>query len=286
MKFLKLLFSLLIIMTTLSCFSAKGLPIKEVKDEAPVEEQVSDNTNEASNEADMDTVAVEDAMTIDDEKTTTIVDHSSWDALLQKHVAENGDVDYKGFKADSTILNDYVNFLASKVPTEDWSINEQLAYFINVYNANTIKLIIDNYPTKSIKDIKNPWLKDRLMIGTTAYSLADIENGILRKMNEPRIHFAINCASYSCPKLLNTAYTANNVQDLMERATKEFINNSSKNTLTVNDVKLSEIFKWYKGDFTENGSLIDYINQYADIKISANAKVGYLSYDWSLNEIN
>ena len=151
-------------------------------------------------------------------------------------------------------------------------------------NANTIKLIIDNYPLKSIKDISNPWLKNRLKIGDEDYSLADIENGILRKMNEPKIHFAINCASISCPKLMNTAYTAENVQDLMKQATEEFINNSEKNKLSTNSPKISEIFKWYKSDFTENGTIINYINQYANTKISEGAKINYIEYNWGLND--
>ncbi|WP_431133841.1 DUF547 domain-containing protein [Psychroserpens mesophilus] len=254
MNYLKYTLTLLITLSTYSCFSAKGLPVKEVKENTSVKTK------------------------------NQVLDHSSWDDLLRKYVADNGNVDYKGFQAESKKLKDYIDYLASKVPAKDWSVNQQLAYFINVYNANTIKLIIDNYPLKSIKDINNPWRKNRLKIGEKDYSLADIENGILRKMNEPKIHFAINCASYSCPKLLNTAYTSENVQELMERATREFINNSDKNILSTNNPKLSEIFKWYKSDFTENGSLIDYINQYADTKISNKAKVDYLDYNWNLNE--
>jgi hypothetical protein len=280
MNYFKYVFVLFLVVSALSCFSAKGLPIKEVQDDSSIEDTVSESTSEEFPE-DSETETIEDDV-IDSE----LLDHSAWDVLLKKYVAKNGDVDYKGFKTDSQKLNDYVNYLATNIPTEDWSVNEQLAYFINVYNANTIKLIVDNYPTKSIKDIKNPWLKNRLKIGNEDYSLADIENGILRKMNEPRIHFAINCASYSCPKLLNTAYTAENVQELMDRATKEFINNSNKNTLSANAPKLSEIFKWYKSDFTDNGSIIDYINQYSEIKISSNAKIDYIDYNWSLNEQN
>lgn len=260
MNYLKHTLILLITLNTYSCFSAKGLSIKEVKDNTSTETQV------------------------ETESFNQTLDHSTWDALLKKYVADNGDVDYKGFKTESKKLNKYIDYLASKVPSENWNINEQLAYFINVYNANTIKLIIDNYPLKSIKDISNPWRKNRLKIGDKDYSLTDIENGILRKMNEPKIHFAINCASYSCPKLLNTAFTEENVQELMELATHEFINNSNKNKLSANNPELSEIFKWYKKDFTENGSLVDYINQYAETKISTNAKVNYLDYNWNLNE--
>ncbi len=288
MKHLNYIIVIVLSIFLASCFSAKGLPIKKVKDDTAMSTESQKTMKDGE---DKQTETIDDTMVEDDVQTDYVtmnpmLDHAPWDALLKKYVAKNGDVDYKGFKNDSQKLNDYINYLAKKVPAKNWSVNEQLAYFINVYNANTIKLIIDNYPTKSIKDISNPWMKNRLKIGDEDYSLADIENGILRKMNEPKIHFAINCASYSCPKLLNEAYTADNVQDLMQRATVEFINNTDKNKLSSNNPKISEIFKWYKSDFTENGSVIDYINQYAKTKISANAKVDYIDYDWSLNEQN
>ena len=212
------------------------------------------------------------------------VDHSIWDQLLKNYVADNGKVNYKGFKQDAKLLNDYIDYLATKIPSENWSKQEKLAYFINVYNANTIKLIIDNYPTKSIKDIKNPWSKNRIKIGEEDFSLEDIEHKILRKMNEPRIHFAINCASASCPKLLNMAYTADNIETLLEKATKDFISDFDKNKISKENVQLSKIFDWYKKDFTKNGSLIDYINQYSKVKIDSDAKIFYLEYDWNLNE--
>jgi len=212
------------------------------------------------------------------------VDHSVWDQLLKKYVDDNGDVNYKGFKQEAKLLNGYIDYLATKIPSENWSKQEKLAYYINVYNANTIKLIIDNYPTKSIKDIKNPWSKNRIKIGEEDFSLEDIEHKILRKMNEPRIHFAINCASASCPKLLNIPYTADNIETLLEKATKDFIFDSDKNKISKENVHLSKIFDWYKKDFTKNGSLIDYINQYIKFKIDSDAKIFYLEYDWNLNE--
>ena len=287
MKLPNIFFFLFVCFSLSSCFSAKGLPIKEAKEET----QQIQNTTPATSETTPIVEQIEDYIPVEDikikaPKDTTKVNHAEWDKLVKKYVADNGDVDYNGFKKDLETLNNYVAYLATQVPSESWSLNEQLAYFINVYNANTIKLIADNYPIKSIKDIKNPWLKNRIKIGGKDFSLADIENGILRKMNEPRIHFAINCASFSCPKLLNTAYTETNVQELMELATSEFINNTSKNKLSKEDIKISEIFKWYKSDFTESGSVIDYINHYSDIKISPNTKIDYLEYNWNLNERN
>ena len=288
---------LIVCMTLTSCFSAKGLPIKEADEQSQgtnitiventVEKTQPENIESAKgSDSTIKIVRKETTQEMPGLVTSKTLSHNAWNELLQKYVASNGDVDYKGFKKDIRALNDYVKFLATQIPSENWTLNEQLAYFINVYNANTIKLIADNYPTKSIKDIKNPWLKNRIKIGDKDFSLADIENGVLRKMNEPRIHFAINCASFSCPKLLNTAYTSQNVQELMERATREFINNTSKNKLTKDEVKISEIFKWYKSDFTENVSVVDYINQYSEIKIFPNAKIDYINYNWSLNEQN
>ncbi len=222
-------------------------------------------------------------------KVENEIDHSDWDKLLKKHVKENGLVDYKGFKADKEKLNAYVSFLSSKKPNENWVFEEQLAYFINVYNANTIKLIVDNYPVKSIKDIDatiSPFLKNIITVGDKEFSLADIEKGILQKMNEPRIHFAINCASISCPKLLNEAYTAENVNELMDKAATEFIN-SDKNEISENNAKVSEIFKWYKKDFLKEApSIIDYINKFSNTKINSNVELRYKSYDWNLNDID
>lgn len=216
------------------------------------------------------------------------IDHGNWDKLLKKHVKESGLVDYEGFKADSEQLNNYISYLSGKKPNENWVFEEQLAYFINVYNANTIKLIVDNYPVESIKDINatiSPFLKNFITIGDKQFSLADIEKGILQKMNEPRIHFAINCASISCPKLLRDAYTAENVNELMDRAATEFIN-SNKNEISENSAKVSEIFKWYKKDFLkEASSIIGYINRFSDTKINSNVELGYKTYNWNLNDV-
>lgn len=221
-------------------------------------------------------------------KTENKLDHGAWDKLLKKHVKDDGLVDYKGFKSDNDDLNEYITFLSEQKPNENWIFEEQLAYFINVYNANTIKLIVDNYPVESIKDIDatlSPFLKKIITIGDKQLALADIEKGILQKMNEPRIHFAINCASISCPKLLNEAYTAENVDELMTKAAREFIN-SEKNDISESNPKISEIFKWYKKDFLkESESIIDYINQYSDVKIKQGTAITYKTYDWNLNDV-
>lgn len=210
--------------------------------------------------------------------------HEQWDVLLKKYVDLEGNVDYKNFKNDIGALNTYLNNLSIHAPSDNWSKSEKLAYYINIYNAATVKLILDNYPIKSIKDIKSPWLKKRVMIGDREWSLGGIEYKILRKMDEPRMHFAINCASYSCPKLLNEAYTSAKMESQLQKATMEFLNDSKRNRIEKNKVQLSKIFKWYNKDFTQNGSLISYINMHSGKNISNKIKIEYLEYNWTLNE--
>lgn len=210
--------------------------------------------------------------------------HTDWNAMLKKYVDNAGNVNYAGFKTESSRLQVYLDQLAKTEPQSSWSKNEKLAYYINLYNAATVKLIVDNYPLKSIKDIPNRWKKNWIKVGNTTTSLNDIEHEVLRKMNEPRIHFAINCASYSCPKLLNVAFTKANMESLLEKSTKEFVNDPTRNTLAEKKVKLSQIFKWFKKDFTTNGSIADYIKRYSNTPLAEKVSVGYIDYDWSLNE--
>ena len=210
--------------------------------------------------------------------------HSLWNDLLQKHVSSKGKVDYKGFKADSKNLEIYLNALSKNTPQDSWTKAEKLAYWINAYNAFTIKLIIDNYPVKSIKDIKNPWDVSFIKLGDKTFTLNDIEHKILRKMGDPRIHFGIVCASVSCPKLQNTAFEASKIDTQLTLATKEFLADSERNMLSQKSIKISKIFKWFASDFKQNGSLIDFLNTYSDISISQNAKKSFKDYDWNLNE--
>lgn len=212
------------------------------------------------------------------------IDHSKWDILLRKNVSNTGKVNYKGFLKDKATLESYLTHLSANEPSKSWSKNATLAYWINVYNAFTVKLIIDNYPTKSIKDINNPWGKKFFSIGNTKYSLEQVEHEILRKMGEPRIHFAINCASFSCPNLLNEAYTETKLEKQLSQVAKNFINDNTKNTITKSKIEISEIFNWFGGDFKTKGTLIDFINNYSNVKIDAKAKISFKDYNWSLNE--
>lgn len=222
------------------------------------------------------------------------ISHQLFDNLLKKHVDPNGLVDYKGFQKDRDELRKYLDLLQSTSPGDNWSDEEQMAYWINVYNAFTIDLILEHYPLKSIKDIgssiqipfvNTPWDIKFIEIGGEIYDLNNVEHGILRKRwEEPRIHFAINCASNSCPVIRSEAYTAQKLEGQLEDQASKFINDDSKNDITASEAKLSKIFDWYGGDFKNEMPLRDFINQYADVKITNATKVSFKEYDWRLNE--
>jgi len=194
-------------------------------------------------------------------------DHLKWTELLRKYVDTKGFVNYKGLVQDKSKLNDYTEDLSANPPQENWSENEKLAYWINAYNAFTVKLIVDNYPLESIKDL-NPtiaiptvstiWTKKWFQIGGEDFSLDRIEHKILRKeFEEPRIHFAVNCASFSCPPLRNEAFVAEKVDQQLDEQAKIFINGQT---------------------------LIEFLNRYSKVKIDSGADVDHMDYDWSLNE--
>ena len=170
------------------------------------------------------------------------------------------------------------------MPNENWTKQEKLAYWINAYNAFTIDLVLRNYPVSSIKDIKDPWKQRYWQLGDKWYNLDEIEHQIIRKMDEPRIHFALVCAAKSCPKLHNKAFTADTLNEDLSKLTHEFLADESKNNITQNNLKLSKIFKWFAKDFKKKGSLIDFLNQYTDVKISDKAKKNFKDYNWDLNE--
>jgi hypothetical protein len=176
----------------------------------------------------------------------------------------------------------------------NWTRDEQLAYWINAYNAFTVKLVCDHFPVAGIKDIRrgisfinSVWDIRFIRIGTENYDLNKIEHGILRKkFDEPRIHFAINCASISCPNLLDEAYEASKIDSQLTSRARTFLSNKVKNNIQQETIEISRIFKWFRGDFTKHGTLIDFLNQYAPVQIDESAAVEYLDYDWSLNVAN
>jgi hypothetical protein len=254
----------------------------EVADNLQETQEEPGNGNEDAVEA---TLAVIDSIQINTASGHAIVDHSVWTELLQKHVSDQGNVNYKGFKDDKTTFNAYLNLLSEIPPQDAWTKDQTLAYWMNVYNAFTIKLILDNYPTNSIKDIDGPWNHRFIKIGDKWYTLNDVEHRIIRKMDEPRIHFALVCAAVSCPRLYNKAFTAQDLEADLDLLTRGFLSDPTKNELSENSIELSRIFKWYGGDFKTNGKdLIDFLNQYSDVQISSNAKKSYKDYNWSLND--
>ena len=212
-------------------------------------------------------------------------DYKSYNKFLGSHISEKGNVNYDKIKTNKSELDAIVKQFEKTQPTEKWSREEKLAYYINAYNLYTLKIVTDNYPLKSIKDIPSVWDKKFIPSGKEKTSLGDIEHKILRKMNEPRIHFAINCASFSCPNLLNEAYLPKTLDKQLEVAAKSFVNDKTKNNITASEIKISEIFNWFGGDFkTKKTSVIDFINNYSTVKIDKKAKVKYLEYNWSLNK--
>lgn len=251
------------------------------KSESPAIEEVKPTTPEAAKEEKVMEVAPVITPTA---PAPAKPDHSNWNSLLTKYVNSKGAVNYAGFKADQTKLQAYLEELTNNPPENSWTRNEKMAFWINAYNAYTIKLIVDNYPLKSITDLKGgkPWDAKWIKIGAKTYSLNNIENDILRpQYKDARIHFAVNCAAESCPPILNQAWTPELLEVFFNKQAKAFINNSAYNKISANKVQVSKIFDWYKEDF---GNLIDYLNKFSTTKINAKAKVEFLEYDWALNK--
>ncbi len=218
--------------------------------------------------------------------------HGEFDRLLKLHVVGLG-VDYATWHADEadvTALGRYVDELAAIDPA-DWSREDGLAYWINMYNAVTLRLILDNYPLDSIKDIgglfnKSPWKRKLVEVGGRKLTLNDIENDIIRPTYEDaRAHFAINCASIGCPPLRAEACLPELLDSQLDASCRLALNLDRWVSVTNNEVKITKIFDWYRGDFVADGaSLLEFINRYRDEKLPADTRgFGYLPYDWSLN---
>ena len=208
--------------------------------------------------------------------------HKIFDDILRANVSSSGKVNYAAIKSDKAKLEGYLRELAG-TNIKGLNRNEQLAYWINAYNAFTIKKIIDNYPVASITDLNGgkPWDIKDIKLDGAVYSLNNIENDIIRpQFKEPRIHFAVNCAAKSCPPLLNRAWTASNLESNFEKQAKSFINDPSQNSISSGSAQVSKIFEWYGVDF---GDLKTYLNKYAKTKIGSDVTIGFKDYDWSLN---
>lgn len=265
----------------------KATEVKKSNDKPkPVEEKQAIATETTTEETNKEIPEeIKDESPIEKAPEMAAPSHDQWNQLLQKYVNAKGNVNYAGLKSNKAALQSYLDLLAKNPPQNSWSSNEQLAYWINAYNAYTVKLIVDNYPINSIMDLHGgkPWDVKWIKLGDKTYSLNNIENDIIRpRFKEARIHFAVNCAAASCPPLLNQAFTATRLNSQLEKQTKSFINNTSYNQIKSGEVQISKIFEWYKSDF--GSSLINYLNPYTEIDIKKNAKVKFKEYNWSLNK--
>jgi len=239
-----------------------------------------------------------------DEQSTASVDHSQWQALLSQYLMTDTPskvhlFNYKGVtNTDHQNLKHYLTSLSELNP-KTLSKAEQKAYWINLYNALTVDLILENYPVKSITKLGEsffsfgPWDDEAITIDQQRLTLNDIEHKILRPIwKDPRIHYAVNCASYSCPNLAGTAYTADNTEALLEEGAVGYVNHPRGVEERDGEWHLSKIYKWYQEDFGGNErSLYAHLIGYAEpdlkarlVEAKANkADIDY-HYDWSLNE--
>jgi hypothetical protein len=229
------------------------------------------------------------------------IDHSSWDGLLAKYVDGNGMVDYRSWKAttaDAQVLDRYLNHLSTATAKAAASREAKLAFWINAYNAVTIRGILREYPTTSIRNHTakffgyNIWQDLKLYVGGSPYSLEDIEHETLRKMSEPRIHFAIVCASIGCPRLLNEAYVADRIDEQLTINAKDFFarRQNFRNNAAARGFQLSSILSWFDEDFGSNQKqMLKTISpwlptpQAQAAARSGSVSVAYLTYDWKLN---
>ena len=245
-------------------------------------------------------VEVWDRWTKHQASATDVIDHSAWTALLKTHVRTDGNgvnlVNYSGLAADRSKLQAYLTTLGA-TPISRFNRNEQMAYWINLYNALTVQVILDHMPVGSIRDINispgllsvGPWDKKLFQIEGEDLSLNDIEHRILRPVwQDPRIHYAVNCASIGCPNLKKTAYTGKALEADLDQAARAYVNNARGVTVRNGLVTVSRIYDWFIEDFGgSEKSVLGHIRQYADPDLAAQLdQIGDLNdtqYDWSLN---
>ncbi len=234
-----------------------------------------------------------------------VVDHAVWDELLQTYVSAGpggvNRVDYARFKTDGhDALKGYVRQLEAIDP-QALDRPEQFALLANLYNAKTIDIILDHYPLKSIKDISlgggllsvftgGPWKAKVTRLGGTDLSLDDIEHGILRPIfNDPRIHYAVNCASVGCPNLRREAFTGAKLNAQLDAAARDYVNHPRGAKVEADGLVVSSIYKWYGEDFggSEEG-VVDHLRQFADPDLAAKLRgvtsIASYDYDWTLND--
>lgn len=209
------------------------------------------------------------------------------DAFLQSHVA-NGRVAYAEIQANPADLNELLALaMEIRVSSEDAATYQ--AFWINAYNLAVIKGIVEEYPIKSPLDKAGFFDKTTYAIGGQNTTLNDIENKLLRAVfpKESRFHFVLVCAGLGCPPIINTAYTPEKLENQLQTQTELALNNPDFVRVKGKKVYLSQIFEWYKGDFTQGvKDLVTYVNQYRKEQLNPKAKVAYYPYNWALNESN
>ena len=236
-----------------------------------------------------------------DARSRTTVDHDAWQDFLDKYVSAHEDgvnrVAYGTVsKPDKSALDGYIVRMTA-VPVAKLSRAEQLAFWINLYNALTVKVILTHYPVESIRDIDispglfsdGPWDKKLIEIDGEMLSLNDIEHRILRPIwRDPRIHYAVNCASIGCPNLRKNAFTAANAELLLEKSARAYINDRRGVRSVDERVVVSSIYAWFTDDFGGNvAGVIAHLKQYADPELAATLDAAVEledDYDWTLND--
>jgi len=230
------------------------------------------------------------------------IDPQNWDALLKKYVDENGNVNYTAWKQsaeDVQALDAFLTYLSSANPDAQATAAAKLAFWINAYNAVTVRGILREYPTTSIRNHTakllgyNIWKDLLLTIGGKPYSLDQMEHEVLRKMDEPRIHLAIVCASRSCPRLLAEAYTAEKLDAQLTLNTKVFFADPGNFRFDTarRTFQLSSILDWFGEDFGSDQTaqlrtIAPYLpsREASDAAMAKSVSVSYLDYDWGLND--
>ncbi|MEQ2005367.1 MAG: DUF547 domain-containing protein [Limisphaerales bacterium] len=224
--------------------------------------------------------------------------HTALDAILKKNVRD-GWVNYTALKADPKPLNSYLDALAA-VPEKDfngWPERERLAFLINLYNAATMKLIVDHYPVKSIKDIGgflgSPWKQEVVRLFGKVTTLHEIEHGIIRKQySDARAHFALVCAAKGCPPLRTEAFLAARLDEQLDDQGRVFLGQTHKNHVDAGSrtLHLSPIFKWFSEDFEkQSGSVLKFVTPFFDdasrqALTEGKFNIRFTDYDWSLND--
>jgi len=228
------------------------------------------------------------------------VDHSIFGSLLSKYLDDNhpsgiNRFDYNGVtSADMKQMEKYLDYM-SGIQVSSLNRNEQMAFWINLYNAVTVKVILDNYPLKSIRDIssglfsRGPWKLKLITVEGYDLTLNQIEHEILRPIwKDKRVHYAVNCASLGCPNLQPVPFTGSNLNKVLEKGTEEYINHSRAVRIDGNTLRLSSIYKWYDEDFGTKQGLLDHLAEYSsgskrESLRSWKGSIKY-DYDWNLNE--